>query len=134
MTFLPDNLQEHLTENYYLTLVLKPSSQPPNKKVHRLANSNLKHFLHIQLDGFTQANLAMPYIHEYVDKISVCLTIDGIVEARESNRSCFSGYPDKNPKHVTPQKRALCFTIEHQDAVGPFIELMFGLHVNSGRK
>lgn len=129
MTFLPDNLQEHLTENYGFTLVLKPSGQPPNKKVHRLAHSNLEHFLHIQLDGFTQANLAMPYIPEYVDKISACLTIDGIVEDRELNRSCFSGYPDKNPKDVTPQKRALCFTIEHQDAVKPFMELMFGLHV-----
>ena len=131
MTFLPDNLQEHLTENYGFTLVLKPSSQPQNKKVHRLAHSNLKHFLHIQLDGFTQANLAMPYTPEYVDKISDCLTIDGIVEARESNRSCFSGYPDKDPKHPTKQKQALCFTIEHQDAVEPFMELMFGLHVSS---
>ena len=68
---------------------------------------------------------------EYVDKISDCLTIDGIVEARESNRSCFSGYPDKDPKHPTKQKQALCFTIEHQDAVEPFMELMFGLHVSS---
>lgn len=118
MKFSPDDLEKHLTENYGFTLVLKPLRQPPNKKVHRLAHDNLEHFLHIQLDGFTQANLAMPYIHEYVDKISDCLTIDGIVEARESNRSCFSGYPDKDPKHPTKPLYTTNFTepLSYQDS------------------
>ena len=127
MKFSPDHLQEYLTDNYGFTLLLKPSGRPQNKKVHRLTHAHLDPIIHIQVEDFTQANLALPYISEYVDKITDCLKINGITDARESNRSCFLGYPDKDLKHVTPQKQALCFTIENKDAVAPFIELMFGL-------
>ncbi|MDC5248554.1 hypothetical protein OHW55_17890 [Acinetobacter baumannii] len=123
MKFTPDHLQEYLTDNYGFTLVLKASGKPHNKKVHRLTHSHVEPLLHIQVEDFTQANVALPYIPEYVDKITDCLKINGVSDARESNRSCFLGYPE----NVTGQKKALCFTIEHKDAVAPFIELMFGL-------
>lgn len=127
MTFSPEDLQQHLTNYYGFQLILKKSGKPHNKKVHRLNHPSLDFTLHIQDEDYSKANIALPYIDKYVATIPDCIAINGVIDPRESNRSCFIGYPDKDLKHATSQKQALCFTIENKDAVAPLMELLFDL-------
>lgn len=129
MTFSPDDLQKHLTDYYGFKLILKPSGEPDNKKVYRLQNSCLDYILHIQSeeDGYSKANFALPYISKYTSKLDECKKITGISGGNISNRSCFLGYPHKNPLNIKEGKLALCFTIDDQDVLPRFMELMFGL-------
>ncbi|WP_269494356.1 HNH endonuclease [Acinetobacter baumannii] len=127
MAFSPNDLQEHLTNYYGFKLKLKPSGEPNNKKVHRLQHPTLDFTLHIQDEDYTQANFALPFIPKYTAKIDECLSIKGVSGGYDSNRSCFQGYPDKEPLKPTTQKQALCFTIHDRDALPQFMKLMFAL-------